>query len=248
MTPRTSASPRAAAAPFAMPSADDRMSAVSEGAAACDRWPAVFARWAVRQAAPQVVINGLDPLLLEIVLGAAQSPRWLPLVRQHYAELQQRGDPGIGSRHFGDVRDVRDRHARHRRTVQDRAPCRGCGDEPEADLFVEDGRARRTGNRRLRELGVQVSDELTNEIRGTGNFIQSAGRTVRDTTGHRFRNLNHATPYSYRLRAVKALGAGAASNETSATPTRPGVLVTPWEDAGVEAGTSMSVSDASSAS
>jgi len=92
MTPRTSASPRAAPAPPPapppIPSADELMSAVSEGAAACDRWSALFARWPVEQGASQVVINGLDPLLLEVVLGVPQARRWLPAVRHHYAELQ----------------------------------------------------------------------------------------------------------------------------------------------------------------
>ena len=64
------------------------MRAVAAGPGACDRFSAVFAGWSPEAVVSQVVVAGLDPLLLEVVLGPAEAPRWLPLVRQHYAELR----------------------------------------------------------------------------------------------------------------------------------------------------------------
>ena len=67
-----------------LPTCDDLMRAVADGQPACDVWAARFAEWSVPVAVPQIVMNALDPLLIETVLGPEESRRWLPLLREHY--------------------------------------------------------------------------------------------------------------------------------------------------------------------
>ena len=64
------------------------MRAVADGQPACDVWSERFAQWSVPVAVPQIVMNALDPLLIETVLGPAESRRWLPLLREHYGRVK----------------------------------------------------------------------------------------------------------------------------------------------------------------
>ena len=72
-----------------IPSCDDLMTAVANGQPACDAVAARFAPWALADAVPQIVMNALDPLLVETVLGPVHSRRWLPLLREHYRQVKQ---------------------------------------------------------------------------------------------------------------------------------------------------------------
>ena len=72
-----------------IPSCDDLMTAVANGQPACDALAARFAPWSLADAVPQIVMNALDPLLVETVLGPVHSRRWLPLLREHYRQVKQ---------------------------------------------------------------------------------------------------------------------------------------------------------------
>ena len=71
-----------------IPSCDDLMTAVANGQPACDALAARFAPWGLADAVPQIVMNALDPLLVETVLGPVHSRRWLPLLREHYRQVK----------------------------------------------------------------------------------------------------------------------------------------------------------------
>ena len=71
-----------------LPTCDDLMRAVADGQPACDVWSARFAEWSVPVAVPHIVMNALDPLLIETVLGPAESRRWLPVLREHYGRVK----------------------------------------------------------------------------------------------------------------------------------------------------------------
>lgn len=71
-----------------LPSYEDLANAVAAGQFACDDWSARFAKWSVAQTVPQIVMNALDPLLIETVLGPEESRRWLPLLRKHYGRVK----------------------------------------------------------------------------------------------------------------------------------------------------------------
>ena len=60
------------------------MAPVAKGADARAVWRERFASWPLEAAAPQVVMNALDPLLLWGVLGASEAARWLPPILGHY--------------------------------------------------------------------------------------------------------------------------------------------------------------------
>ena len=79
---------RAAARRLPVPTCDDLMSAGAGGQPACAVWRDRFASWPLDDAVTQVVMNALDPLLLQAVLGPAESARWLPLLREHYVQVQ----------------------------------------------------------------------------------------------------------------------------------------------------------------
>ena len=71
-----------------LPTCDDLMRAVAVGRPACDVWSARFAEWSVPVAVSQIMMNALDPLLIETVLGPVESGRWLPLLREHYGRVK----------------------------------------------------------------------------------------------------------------------------------------------------------------
>ena len=71
-----------------LPSFADLATAVAAGQDACDDWSARFATWSVAQTVPHIVMNALDPRLIEAVLGPEESQRWLPLLREHYARVK----------------------------------------------------------------------------------------------------------------------------------------------------------------
>ena len=71
-----------------IPSCDDLMTAVANGQPACDALATRFAPWGLADAVPQIVMNALDPLLVETVLGPVHSRRWLPLLREHYRQVK----------------------------------------------------------------------------------------------------------------------------------------------------------------
>ena len=72
-----------------VPNCDDMMTAVATGQPACVELARQFAGWPLSEAVPQVVMNAIDPLLLETVLGPDESLRWLPLLREHYRQVKQ---------------------------------------------------------------------------------------------------------------------------------------------------------------
>ena len=71
-----------------LPTCDDLMRAVADGPARLRRLGGPFAQWSVPAAVPQIVMNALDPLLIETVLGPDEARRWLPLLREHYGRVK----------------------------------------------------------------------------------------------------------------------------------------------------------------
>lgn len=73
---------------LSIPSCDDLMKAIAEGQPVCDRWREKFAQWSVPHCVPHIVMNALDFLLIETILGPEESRRWLPLLREHYGRVK----------------------------------------------------------------------------------------------------------------------------------------------------------------
>ena len=52
-----------------VPTGDALMAVVAQGPAVCARWRETFLSWDPQHAVPQIVMNALDPALLELILG-----------------------------------------------------------------------------------------------------------------------------------------------------------------------------------
>ncbi len=77
------------------------MVAVGTGQAACDVWARLFLSWPVQQAVPQFVMNAIDPLLLELIVGPDAGVPLVSGLRAHYVQVRGRY-PGP----FADVEQV----------------------------------------------------------------------------------------------------------------------------------------------
>ena len=84
-----------------VPTGDALMAVVAEGPEACARWRDTLLGWEPRHAVPQIVMNALDPALLELVLGPGDPHSLVRLLRAHYADVRERF-PGP----FADVEQV----------------------------------------------------------------------------------------------------------------------------------------------
>ena len=77
------------------------MAIVAQGPAVCARWRETFLSWDPQHAVPQIVVNALDPALLELILGPDDKNSLVSLLRAHYADVRERF-PGP----FADVEQV----------------------------------------------------------------------------------------------------------------------------------------------
>ena len=84
-----------------VPTGDALMAVVAQGAAVCARWRETFLSWEPRHAVPQIVMNALDPALLEFILGPGDNNSLVRMLRAHYADVRERF-PGP----FADVEQV----------------------------------------------------------------------------------------------------------------------------------------------
>ena len=84
-----------------VPTGDELMVAVGSGQAACDTCSRLFLSWPVQQAVPQLVMNAIDPLLLELIVGAEHAGPLVSGLRAHYVQVRGRY-PGP----FADVEQV----------------------------------------------------------------------------------------------------------------------------------------------
>ena len=58
-----------------VPTGEVLMEAVGTGPDACRAWAERFLGWPAEQAVPQIVMNALDPLLVELIVGPAHNER-----------------------------------------------------------------------------------------------------------------------------------------------------------------------------
>ena len=84
-----------------VPTGDELLIAVGAGQADCDVWARLFLSWPVQQAVPQLVMNAIDPLLLELIVGAEAGVSLVSGLRSHYVQVRGRY-PGP----FADVEQV----------------------------------------------------------------------------------------------------------------------------------------------
>ncbi len=84
-----------------VPTGDALMAVVADGPAVCARWRDTILSWEPRYAVPQIVMNALDPALLELVLGPGDKNSLVRLLRAHYEDVRERF-PGP----FADVEQV----------------------------------------------------------------------------------------------------------------------------------------------
>ena len=84
-----------------VPTGDELMVAVGQGQDACDVWGRLFLSWPVQQAVPQFVMNAIDPLLLELIVGVDAGVALVSGLRAHYVQVRGRY-PGP----FADVEQV----------------------------------------------------------------------------------------------------------------------------------------------
>ena len=73
-----------------VPTGDALMAVVADGPAVCARWRDTFLSWEPRYAVPQIVMNALDPALLELVLGPGDKNSLVRLLRAHYEDVRKR--------------------------------------------------------------------------------------------------------------------------------------------------------------
>ena len=66
------------------------MEAVGTGPQACRLWAQRFLDWPAEQAVPQIVMNALDPLLVEVIVGADHVDPLISMLRRHYATVRER--------------------------------------------------------------------------------------------------------------------------------------------------------------
>ena len=66
------------------------MEAVGTGPQACRLWAERFLDWPAEQAVPQIVMNALDPLLVEVIVGADHVDPLISMLRRHYATVRER--------------------------------------------------------------------------------------------------------------------------------------------------------------
>ena len=98
---RQTTTPVSAVPKLPVPTGDALMAVVARGVAECARWRATFLSWDPRHAVPQIVMNALDPALLELILGPGDPNSLVRLLRAHYADIRERF-PGP----FADVEQV----------------------------------------------------------------------------------------------------------------------------------------------
>ena len=84
-----------------VPTGDALMVVVADGPSVCARWRETILSWDPRHAVPQIVMNALDPALLELILGPGDKNSLMRLLRAHYEDVRERF-PGP----FADVEQV----------------------------------------------------------------------------------------------------------------------------------------------
>ena len=73
-----------------VPTGDALMAVVAQGPVVCARWRETFLSWDPQHAVPQIVMNGLDPALLELILGPGDRNSLVSLLREYYADVRER--------------------------------------------------------------------------------------------------------------------------------------------------------------
>ena len=73
-----------------VPTGEVLMEAVGTGPPACRLWAQRFLDWPAEQAVPQIVMNALDPLLVEVIVGADHVDPLISMLRRHYATVRER--------------------------------------------------------------------------------------------------------------------------------------------------------------
>ena len=73
-----------------VPTGEVLMEAVGTGPQACRLWAERFLDWPAEQAVPQIVMNALDPLLVEVIVGADHVDPLISMLRRHYATVRER--------------------------------------------------------------------------------------------------------------------------------------------------------------
>ena len=73
-----------------VPTGEVLMEAVGTGPEACRDWAEIFLSWAPEKAVQQMVMNALDPLLVELIVGPDHVDPLISMLRRHYATVRER--------------------------------------------------------------------------------------------------------------------------------------------------------------